>query len=84
MYYHTITSYVRVQPITKKQAVACPPQQLIAETLNTVDPVAAADSHISVCLISKIPVAIVTYLSNEYVHVKLNFHAHSYIPFSKL
>ena len=67
VYHHTITTYVRVQPITKKQAVACPPQLFIADTLNTVSLAAAADSHTSVCIISKIPVDIAT------VHHRCNF-----------
>ena len=47
-----ITVYVHVlQVLTKKQAVAWPPQLLIADTLNTVSPV-PADGHTSVCLIS--------------------------------
>ena len=55
VYHHNyrITSYVHVQPVTKKQAVACPPQLFIADTLNTVNP-AAADCHIRVCITNKL------------------------------
>ena len=49
----TITTYVLVQLITKKQAVACPPQLFTADTLNTFNP-DAADCHIRVCTIRKI------------------------------
>ena len=49
VYHHTITTYVRAQSITKKQAVACIPQMFLANTLNIVSPV-DADSHTSVCV----------------------------------
>ena len=52
---HTITTHI-LDPkllLTKKQAVACPPQSFIAMTLNNVNP-AATDGHTSACLISKV------------------------------